>query len=42
MQEIDEMSVCILPFSSYQLTQDTELLSYWLLKSPEWCPAARL
>lgn len=32
MQEIDEMSVCILPFSSYQLTQDTELSSYWLLK----------
>ena len=29
MQEIDEMSVCILPFSSYQLTQDTELSSYW-------------
>ena len=36
MQEIDEMSVCILPFSAYQLTQDTELLSYWLLKYPEW------
>lgn len=42
MQEIDEMSVCILPFSSYQLTQDTELSSYWLLKYPKWCPAARL
>lgn len=42
MQEIDEMSVCILPFSSYQLTQDTELSSYWLLKYPEWCAAARL
>lgn len=36
MQEIDEMSVCMLPFSSYQLTQDTELSSYWLLKYPEW------
>ena len=36
MQEIDEMSVCIFPFSSYQVTQDTELSSYWLLKYPEW------